>query len=141
MNPDPEKLLGRLTPRGADPAMRARVLARVGQELEAGPRRRWRFRGGRLAAASLLLGILSNYWVSGRQEQRLAELYGPQHAPPLREMARPAETPTARWLEQRLAATSRAHDSLPEHIQRIERGLRELEAVWKDERHEPTQDN
>jgi hypothetical protein len=131
MNSDPESLLKQLTPRGAGSDVRSRVLAMVGPELEGRARLRWQRWCGLAIAASLVLGIVSNAWICGRQERRLAKLYGPLPIPAtVVEIAKEVESVTdkrtADWLEQRLATAQRRSFSLPEHIQHIEKFLHDF---------------
>jgi hypothetical protein len=137
MNRDPETLLKQLTARGASSDVRARVLAMVGKELERRPRVHWQRACGLAVAAGLVLGIALNVWLSWRHETRLAQLYGPSPLPAtVIDVARAVESvtdrPTAQWLTQRLAAAYRMPVSLREHIQRIERFLRDFETGGKE---------
>jgi hypothetical protein len=98
---------------------------------------RWQRWCGRAVAAGLVLGIALNVWISWNHERRLATLYGPPPLPAsVLDVARAVESvtdrPTAQWLQQRFAAAYRSPFSLPEHIQRIERFLRDFEAVGKE---------
>src|SRR5262249_32037796 len=144
MNPDPEPLLQRLTPRGADPAVRTRVLTRVARELEAKSRLGWQRSCGLVVAASLLLGIVLNVGVSWNYEQRLAKLYGPLPLPaPVHEVAQAVQSvtdaPTAQWLEQRFAVAYRPPWSLADHLRQMERILQDFETVLKEGPREKTQ--
>jgi hypothetical protein len=146
MNPDPEPLLQQLTPRGADAAVRARVLALVASELDAKSRLRWHYRCGLAVSASLLLGILFNVGVSWNYERRLALLYGPPPIPaPVVEIAQAVESvtdaPTAHWLEQRFALAHRPSSSLADHLQQMERILQDFESVRKEGSREKTQED
>ena len=136
MNPDPEPLLEQLAPRGADPTLRAQVLAQVGKELEARAGVHWQRRCGWAVAAGVLLAIGLNCWIAERQERRLAHLYGP---PPT--LATPHEM--ARTTENRtdVKAAQRTPYSLTRHIQMIDRCFQDLEAVWKENPHEAIQED
>src|SRR5437868_2042783 len=108
MNADPESFLEQLTPHGAGPEVRAQVLARVHRELQATGRVRWTRWTGLAMAASLVLGIVSNAWISWRLEQRLAQLYGPPTLPAsvvaiAKDVEAVTDKPTAQWLAQRYA--------------------------------------
>ena len=144
MNPDPEPLLQQLTPRGADAAVRARVLTGVARELDAKSRLDWQRGCGLAVAASLLLGIVLNVGVSWNYEQRLAKLYGPVPVPaPVLEVAQAVEAvtdaPTAHWLEQRFAVAYRPPWSLADHLRQMERILQDFETVRKEGPREKTQ--
>jgi hypothetical protein len=141
MKPDPEPLLEQLTPRGGPADLRARVLDRIGKELEAGSGRGWQRWCGLAVAAGLVVGSILNVWICSRQERRLAKLYGPTPIPAaIREIAQAVESitdkQTAQWLEQRFAAAHHPQFSLPEHIQYLEAFLRDLETSWKEVRRE-----
>jgi hypothetical protein len=76
MNDDIEKLLSGLTPRGAGPELRPRVLAAVAEQLQAAPSP-WLRRSALAVAASLLVGIALNVWVNQAADRRLVQLLGP----------------------------------------------------------------
>jgi hypothetical protein len=80
MNDDIERLLSRLTPRGAGPPLRPRVLAAVAGELQAAKPSPWLRRAALGVAASLLVGIALNVYVSTTADRRLAQLLGPPPA-------------------------------------------------------------
>ena len=127
MNDDVEQRLGRLTPRGVRPELREQVLGAVESELHEGtavqaaaptqshcepsldeaPPSPWLRRAAMAVAASLLLGIGLNVWVSKASERHLAELFGP---PPISkgamEIAKDVEAitdaETGQWVYRRL---------------------------------------
>jgi len=80
MNDDIEELLSRLTPCGAGPDLRPRVMAAVADELQAAPYSPWLRRAAMAVAASLLVAIALNVWVSQAADRRLAQLIGPPPA-------------------------------------------------------------
>jgi hypothetical protein len=143
MKSDPEAWLEQLTPRGAFPDVRARVLAMVNEELRASARVPWGRWCGSAIAAGLVIGIALNGWVSWRQEERLTRLYGPPVIPAsVAEIAQVVESvtdkPTARWFEQCFRSARRRPYSLAQHAQDFERFIREWED-WKDNRREKIQ--
>jgi hypothetical protein len=110
MTSDSEGFLERLTPRGAPPPLRQRVLGAVAGELAKRPRRR-RWVAVALAA-SLLLAVGLNLAVDQAQQSRLAALYGPDPVPqPLadvtRDVAAMADARTALWFRKELLAAAR----------------------------------
>jgi hypothetical protein len=117
-----EQKLTEAAPRGVRPALRAQVLAAVAEVLpsnslqadaiQAEPGSPWLRRAGLAVAASLLLGVGLNVWLSRRSEQVLAQLYGP---PPISKQAmeiaqdigKTAGPEMTQWVYQRLAPKSR----------------------------------
>jgi hypothetical protein len=132
MSDDLEAFLGRLTPRGAPPPVRPRVLAGVTRELLARPPRRWARRAGVGLAASFLLAVGLNVAVDGAQQARLAAVYGPEPVPqPLADVTRAveavADAPTAAWFRQELRGAARRP---PRADSWIEYYTRTLEKDW-----------
>jgi hypothetical protein len=80
MNDDIERLLSELTPRGAGPELRPHVLAAVADQLEAARPSPWLRRAAIGVAASLLVGVALNVWVSLVADRQLAQLLGPPPA-------------------------------------------------------------
>jgi hypothetical protein len=112
MSADSERFLERLTPRGAPPPLRQRVLGAVAHELAERPRSRRRRWVSAALAASLLLAVGLNFAVDQAQQTRLAALYGPEPVPqPLADVTRAveevADARTAAWFRQELLAAAR----------------------------------
>jgi hypothetical protein len=131
MKDDVERLFHDLTPRGAPPELRERVLKAVAQELSndiVSPWERWT---GGLVAAAVLLGVVLNVWVVKTSEHRLADLAGP-HLPPksVAEMVAIAQSVagshTAEWLQQQLSIAWSARPAPPAQ------GLPEFERLIND---------
>jgi len=137
-----EQALRRVTPRGAGPGLRERVLAAIGRELSADPLARWERRLGLAVAASIALGIVLNVWAVRTDRQCQARLYGPPPIP--RQIADLAETvasvtdaETGQRLERQLAAIWRSRKAeLPYPPIDYSQFLREFEVVRKEPRHE-----
>jgi hypothetical protein len=81
MSDDLERLLGQLRPRGPASELRPRVLGAVNNELRRRGSPPWLRWYAAAVAAALLLGVFLNYWVSSRQDERLARLIGPPPVP------------------------------------------------------------
>jgi hypothetical protein len=82
MKRDSERLLRALTPRGAGPDLRGRVLAAVGRELaRVSAALRWERRAGWAVAASLLLGAALNALAVRHELEWRARLLGPPPEP------------------------------------------------------------
>jgi len=126
MSSDSERFLERLTPRGAPPPLRERVLDSVTRELAVRPAAHWsRWAWGALAA-SLLLGVALNVGLERAHEAKLAEIYGPKPVPrEVAEMTRTIEKvtdkQTASWYQQELLAAVRRRQVPPQ----------DLENYWK----------
>jgi hypothetical protein len=81
MSDDLEQLLGQLRPRGPANELRPLVLGAVDNELSRRGSVPWLRGYAAIVAAALLLGVFVNYWVSARQEERLAGIIGPPPVP------------------------------------------------------------
>ncbi|MCR4410973.1 MAG: hypothetical protein NUV77_00950 [Thermoguttaceae bacterium] len=137
---DIERLLIRLTPCGAAPELRARVLAAVSAELQSTPRRWWSV-AVLAVAASIVLALGLNLWLSRRFERRLAALLGPppvskQAAEVARAVAQATDAATGRWVYQRLAPVRSSGDSIAKHYPFLRRLVEELQTTSKDSIHE-----
>ncbi len=122
MSDDIERRLRRVSPRGAPPALRSRVLAAVAAELPAAagppaasPRHLTRRPGfPRLhpmlaTAAALLAAYMLNLWVNDRLDRRLAAVIGPspvrrQAAEIAADVASVTDPATGRWAYESLTA-------------------------------------
>jgi hypothetical protein len=107
----------------------------------------WLRRAAAAVAASLLLGIGLNVWVSKTSEQHLAKLFGP---PPVSkramEIAKDVEgitdAETGRWVYRRLTAPispRAAAAARAEYYGKIQKLIDELQTVSKDSYHETLQ--
>jgi len=128
-----ERILRQVTPRGADAALRGRVLAAVGCGEAVGPvvpagsippsrksagtagPTNWERIYWPVAAAAILLGLVLNYWVAKTGSERLAQIMGPpavskQAADVAADIAAITDEATGRWAYDRLAASRRPPD-------------------------------
>jgi len=107
----------------------------------------WLRRAAMAVAASLLLGIVLNVWVSKASERRLAQLFGP---PPISkgaiEIAKTVETitdaETGQWVYRQFTMPRRAGDAAAayaKYCSRLKRLINELQTVSKDSYHETPQ--
>lgn len=112
MSDDVENLLQSMTPQGAPPDLRAKVLAAVDAELSATeprPCARRRFPIGLATAATLLLSVGVDRLADRVNEERLARAFGPRPVSPLvlevaRDVAEVAGPEAGRWAFDRLSA-------------------------------------
>ena len=157
MNEDIESVLKQLTPRGAAPEVRARVLDAVAECLadapdslkrnEVKPRSRWvRWLPVGVAAASLL-GVALNGWAARSGTTRLAAIYGPTPEP--RYLTELVETivsvtdaQTGERVRQQFASIERRRamtlDEVARHYQTM---LDTILLVEKELRHDTTQED
>ena len=110
-----ERILRQATPRGADAAIRPRILAAVARQVGAPARFRWERIYWPAVAAAILLGVLLNYWVAVQGTARLARIMGPpavskQAADLAADIAAITDEATGRWAYDRLAASRRPPD-------------------------------
>ncbi len=139
MNDEIERLLLQVTPPGAPPDLRARVLSAVGDELRlpAAARSRRRFRPGLAVAASLLASVALNYWVDAMLNRRLAVVLGP---PPVRrqaaeiaaDVASITEPSTGKWVYERLTSGRPNGDDARQYADRLRRMIQELTVDHKE---------
>ena len=143
MTDEPDSLLDRLTPRGAPPELRARVLAAVSEELARQPRSRRVALRGWAVAAGILLAIALNGWVSRRSEARLAGLYGPESTPgAMLDLARTVESAadaeTARWAVRQFVLPRQSREVNPFQIE--QEFIQASTEIWEATRiHVPAQ--
>jgi len=146
MNDDLEQRLERLQPRGAAAELREHVLDAVAEELAA-PTRRWRPRLGVAVAASLLMSLALNIWVSKSADRRMARLYGPRPVPKaiaeiVDAVASVTDAETGQRLQRQLLV---AWDSRParseQGIAEYRRMVNELIAIGKDWGHEKAKED
>jgi hypothetical protein len=150
MNDDIERRLRRVTPRGAPPELRARVLDAVAAELRsAEPASSGRGRPLRLAiaiAAGVLASLWLNVWVNDRLDHRLAAVLGP---PPVRKQAAElaadvssiTDRATGRWVYQRLVASRPDPDNARRYAIRLRQMIQQLTANLEETAHESPQKN
>jgi len=146
MNDDLESLLGSLTPRGAPPELRSRVLAAVAQERETTRRpARRRFPAWTATAAALVVAGFLNHMANRSDEERLARAFGPRPVSPeavrlARDVAEAAGPEAGRWLLERLTTPGRpaTRDDLIRHAAEIERLSRETILQAREPDHETT---
>ncbi len=133
-----ERILRQATPRGADAALRGRVLAAVGCGEAVGPAvpagsippseepagtagpTSWERVYWPAVAAAILLGVLLNYWIAVEGKERLARIMGPpavskQAADVAADIAAITDEATGRWAYERLAASRRPPDPFRRH--------------------------
>jgi hypothetical protein len=135
MSEDIERRLRQLTPIGAPPELRARVLVAVADELRTQPvppaPLLRSLRPAFAIAAGVLAGLGLNLWVNDRLDRRLAIVLGP---PPVRrqaaeiadDVASITDPATGRWIYQRLAASRPDPDETRRYAARLRRLIREL---------------
>jgi hypothetical protein len=108
---------------------------------------RWLRRAAMAVAASLLLGVALNVWVSRSSERRLAQLFGP---PPVSreamELAKAVEqvtdAQTGRWFYERLTARSEPRDGVADYTKYcavVRQLIDELQTVSKGTYHDTPQ--
>lgn len=147
MSDELERLLSQITPRGAPPELRPRVLEAVAEELDS--RRR---RGNRPAlalagvAAALVLSLALNYQVSRASERRLTRILGPIPASKralelANDIAAITDAETGRWAYERLAPKREAVQAIPEHAKELRRLIHELTLDLPETDHEAPQEN
>jgi hypothetical protein len=146
VNSDPEGTLRSLTPRGADGALRQRVLDEIGRELAARKPARWQRLIGPAVAASVIFAFGANIGITQWHETRLAAIFGPPAIPGnLREVLAIVESvtdrETAHLVEQRLIAASRSEPSFEQNLRVIEKYFQNLNALGKEDRREKTQED
>lgn len=139
-----ERLLGGLTPRGADRELRPRVLAAVESRLQAKSPSPWLRRSAVAVAASILLGMSLNVLVSKMSERHLAQVFGPppvskQAAELAKAVGEVTDAQTARWVYQRTAMPRPARDASAKYYAAVERLIRELQIAAKDSEDETSQ--
>ncbi|WP_337177165.1 hypothetical protein [Paludisphaera sp.] len=144
MNDDVERRLAALTPRGAPPGLRARILAAVEAEL-ARPlptRPRRRFPVGLATAAALLLSVGLNVRANRASDARLDRAFGPRPVSPralaiARDVAEVAGPEAGRWALDRLSATAPSVAPDPaRHAAEVRRLVRELTLELREPDHE-----
>jgi len=133
MSDDVERLLSEITPRGAPPELRPRILEAVAEDLNAARRPRASRSVLALAAvaAALVLSLALNYQVSRASERRLARILGPIPASRralelANEIAAITDAETGRWAYERLAPKRGAEQAIPKHARELQRLIHEL---------------
>jgi hypothetical protein len=138
-----QRLLNELTPQGVRPEVRPQVLEAVANELlkeKEKPSRR--LRCATLAtAASILLGIGMNVWVSKASERRMAQIFGP---PPVSKQAmelaeaveKITDKQTGQWVYRQMTASRPTGDGLVKYREILNELIREQNVVSKDAYHD-----
>jgi hypothetical protein len=148
MNEDIERRFRRVSPRGAPPELRPRVLAAIADELPppiSRPSRR-AFYPGLAAAAGVLIGVASNFWVTDALDRRLAIVLGP---PPVSrqaeeiaaEVASITDPTTGRWAYERLVASRPPDHDARHYAIRLQQMIQELTFDPKETANEATHKN
>jgi hypothetical protein len=148
MNDDIERRLRRVTPRGAPPELRARVLAALAAELPSGDpaASRRTFRPALAVAAALLASLGLNFWVNDRLDRRLAVVLGPppvhrQAAEIAADVASVTDPATGRWVYQRLAASRPREEDARQYAIRLRQMIQQLTANLEETADEAPQEN
>jgi hypothetical protein len=155
MSQDIEHLLHQITPRDLPPALRERVLAAVGEDLNTicptevsgtPARRRLRIRPGLAVAATLLVSLMLNHVVNTSVDRRLAAVLGPRPIP--RQAAEIAaditaltDSPTGRWAFERLETRQAQEGDAQLYLLRIQQMIHQLAADSKETPDEPSQED
>lgn len=146
MNDDLEQFLERLTPRGADRAVRARVLGAVQAELRRGRTPAWGRRCLLAAAAMLLAAVGLNIWVYRAVDRRLARFERPdpaavRAADVAEAIAAVTDAETGRWTFERLTAARRPADVPKRYAEWLKQVLDETLIASKDVDHESLEEH
>jgi hypothetical protein len=149
MNEDVERQLRQVTPRGAPPELRSRVLAAVADQLRLAtplPSRRRPFRPALAVAASLVVSLALNYWVNDTIDRRLAIVLGPPPVPKQAaeiadEIAAITDPATGRWAYEQLAASRPRDDDARQYAVRLQQMIQQLTVDMKETANEATQKN
>jgi hypothetical protein len=132
MNHDIEDRLARLTPRGAPPELRGRVLNAVTSELRTEARPHPTLFLSLVASASAVLaGLALNVWVSAELDRRLEIVLGPppvsgQVAEIAAEIAHVTNPAVGQWAYQRLAVGDRHGDEAMQSASRLKQLIQQL---------------
>ncbi|MEN6497849.1 MAG: hypothetical protein ABFD16_26420 [Thermoguttaceae bacterium] len=140
-----QSLLAPLTPRGAEPELRTRVLAAVAEELQTPQRGLWP-RAALAVAAAIVVALGLNLWLDHRAEQRLAELFGPPPASKratevARMVAEAAGAPAGRWVYERLTARPNTSSDPAKYYAVLQRIVEETQIGFKESGHEALEEN
>jgi hypothetical protein len=145
MNDDMERRLRQVTPRGAPPELRPRVLAAVAAQLRAGnpPSSRRPLRPALAVAACLLASLALNYWVNDALDRRLAIVLGPvpvqrQAAEIAADVASITDQSTGQWAYERLAAIGPHGDDARQYAVRLQQMIQQLTIDMKETANEET---
>ncbi len=146
MNDDIERRLRQVTPQGAPPELRSRVLAAVAGELNAATRSRRTYRPLLAVAAAVLAALALNYWVNYTVDQRLAIVLGP---PPVRigaaeiaaDVGAVADPSIGQWVYERLAASQPPGDDALRYAVRLRQMIQQLTVDLKETSDEASQEN
>ncbi len=146
MSDEIEGRLRQVTPRGAPPELRPRVLAAVADAFDsvAPPRRS---RGPGLAvAAALLFSLALNVLVTATLDRRLAVVLGPplvsrQAAEIAADIASVTDPATGRWAYERLAAGRPRGDDARQYVLRLRQMIRQLTVDLEETADERPEEN
>jgi hypothetical protein len=136
-----ERLLSELKPIGVRPDLRPRVLEAVEGELLTETPSRWLRLAALATAASIMLGIALNVWVSKASDRRLAQLFGPppvsKQALELAEaVAKITDAQTGQWVYRQMTASPPSRDGLAKYYSILQKLINEQQIVSKDTYHE-----
>jgi hypothetical protein len=133
MSDDLERRFRQVTPPGAPPELRLRVLAAVADELNSVHRARRPLRHvlAWAVAAAVLVSLALNTVVSSSIDRRLAVVLGPR---PVRrdaaeiaaEIASVTDAPTGQWAYERLASDQSHGDDALRYVVRLRQMIRQL---------------
>jgi len=146
MNDDIERRLRQVTPRGAPPELRPRVLAAVAGELNAATPSRRTHRLALAVAAAVLAGLAVNSWVNDTIDRRLAIVLGPapvhkQAAEIAADVASITDPSTGRWVYERLTAGRPHDDDARPYAVRLQQMIQQLTVDLKETPDEALQEN
>jgi hypothetical protein len=150
MSDDIEDRLRQVTPRGAPPELRPRVLAAVAGELSAAAsrpsRRQLQPRPGLAAAAAVLAGLLLNAWVNDTLDRRLAIVLGPppadrRAAEIATDIASVTDPATGQWAYERLVAGQSRGVDVRQYAVRLQQMIQQATFDWKESAHEAPPQN
>jgi hypothetical protein len=139
MDNDIERLLKDISPLGAPPELRPRVLAAVADELRCAPPlpSRRSYRPALLTAAALVASVALNLWVNDRIDRRLTVAFGPQLVR-TGEVKIPTGQANLRELSEgkfgnrRLADRAVHHDTAHEYVVRLQHMIDQITNDFKE---------
>ena len=146
MSDEIEGRLRQVTPRGAPPELRPRVLAALADELGSVAPPRRSPRPGLAVAAALLFSLALNVLVTHTLDRRLAVVLGPppvprQAAEIAAEIASVTDPATGRWAYERLAVGRPRGDHARRYVLRLRQMLRQFTVDLEETAHETPEEN
>jgi len=146
MNDDIERRLRQVTPRGAPPELRPRVLAAVAGELNAATYSRGTHHLALAVAAAVLASLALNYWVNDTLDRRFAIVLGPpsvhrEAAEIAADVASITDPTTGQWVYERLAAGRPHGDDARQYAIRLQQMIQQLTVDLKETPDEALQEN